>query len=195
MFVPTRPDHAQLKRVLDRARDMQLSYAPVGIARAGAPPGYRVEEERAVLGRGRETYARAVRALREWREFDLGWTSMYPGGAALEPGTNVLVVARHLGFWSVHACRVVYLLPGLPSPGETTGFAYGTLTEHAESGEEIFQVSLDAATGEVSYRVRAVSRERAWLARIGFPVARTFQNRFRQDSAAAMRRYVANAAV
>lgn len=148
-----------------------------------------------MLGRGPEVYARAVRGLREWREFDLGWTSMYPRGAALEPGTNVLVVARHLGFWSVHACRVVYLLPGLPSPGATTGFAYGTLTEHAESGEEIFEVSLDAATGEVSYRVRAVSRERALLARIGFPVARAFQNRFRQDSAAAMRRYVANAAV
>ena len=29
------------------------------------------------------------------------------------------------------------------------GFAYGTLTNHAESGEELFEVFLDPATGDV----------------------------------------------
>jgi uncharacterized protein (UPF0548 family) len=105
------------------------------------------------------------------------------------PGTDVLVVARHAGFWSVNPCRIVYLLgdaPGGATP--VAGFAYGTLAGHAEAGEEIFQVSIDPSNGEVSYFIRAVSRERAWLARLGFPVARALQARFRRDSAAAMQR-------
>ena len=198
MFLATRPDDAQLATLLDRARELPLSYAPTGIARERTPVGFRVDEERAVLGNGSAAYARAVQALSEWRHFDLGWAGIYPKDAPLEPGSNVLVVARHFGFWSVNACRVVYLLPDPASspPGwgqssNIAGFAYGTLTEHAESGEEIFQVSFDPANEEVSYLVRAASRERAFLARVGFPIARAFQNRFRRDSADAMRRSVA----
>jgi uncharacterized protein (UPF0548 family) len=59
---------------------------------------------------------------------------------------------------------------------------------HAECGEEMFQVSLEPQTGAVSYSIRAVSRPRALLARLGYPVTRSFQARFRRDSAAAMTR-------
>jgi uncharacterized protein (UPF0548 family) len=59
---------------------------------------------------------------------------------------------------------------------------------HAEQGEEIFEVLLRPETYEVVYRIRAVSRPRALLARMGYPVARMFQARFRRDSAEAMRR-------
>lgn len=157
-----------------------------------------------VLGRGEAVYARAVRALQQWRQFDLGWARIYPDTAPLERGTNVLVVTKHFGFWSVNACRIVYALsehtqvvsspgrPAGPSP-EITGFAYGTLSHHAESGEEIFQVSWDPPDGEVVYQIRAVSRERALLARLGFPLARALQARFRRDSAAAMQRFVGDA--
>ena len=72
--------------------------------------------------------------------------------------------------------------------GTRFGFAYGTLTNHAESGEELFEVCLNPDSGAVVYRIRAVSRPRAALARIGYPVTRWLQARFRRDSAEAMRR-------
>lgn len=65
------------------------------------------------------------------------------------------------------------------------GFAYGTLEEHAESGEERFLVEL-AGDGSVWYEIRATSRPRAWAARGAFPLARALQARFRRDSLARM---------
>jgi hypothetical protein len=58
-------------------------------------------------------------------------------------------------------------------------------------GGEIFKVSLRPGTGEVSYVIRAASRPRALLARLGYPVTRSLQARFRRDSAAAIARAIA----
>jgi uncharacterized protein (UPF0548 family) len=205
VFLIQRPDEPQLRRFLDRAAGMPLTY-PVGLAQQPVPPaGFRVGEAHVSLGHGEAVFRRAVEGLRRWRQFDLGWVRAYPDTTPLEPGANVLVVASHFGFWSVHCCRIVYPLGRLPEPGTVpaggdsprlevqspvAGFAYGTLTEHAEAGEEIFKVVCDPKSGEVTYHIRAVSREQAILARLGFPVSRAFQARFRRDSMAAMRRYV-----
>ena len=70
------------------------------------------------------------------------------------------------------------------------GFAYGTLTNHAESGEELFEVFLNPATGVVHYRIRAVSWAQSTLARVGEPWVRVLQARFRRDSAAALARAI-----
>jgi uncharacterized protein (UPF0548 family) len=70
------------------------------------------------------------------------------------------------------------------------GFAYGTLPDHAESGEERFLVEWDRATDAVHYDILAFSRPRHPLARIGYPLTRRTQKRFARDSAAAMRRAV-----
>jgi hypothetical protein len=72
--------------------------------------------------------------------------------------------------------------------GAHFGFAYGSLTNHAEAGEELFEVFLNPKSDEVTYRIRAVSWPRMILTRIGYPIARLLQARFRQDSAEAMRR-------
>jgi uncharacterized protein (UPF0548 family) len=58
------------------------------------------------------------------------------------------------------------------------------------SGEELFDVFLDPASDEVSYRIRAASKPKAALARIGQPIVRALQARFRRDSAAAMKRAI-----
>ena len=81
------------------------------------------------------------------------------------------------------------LYPTGEAGGSTFGFAYGTLTNHAESGEELFEVSLDRHTGEVSYRIRAVSSPRATLARLASPYT-VSQARFRRESALAVRRAI-----
>jgi len=94
---------------------------------------------------------------------------------------------RHLGLWSLNGARVVYTV-GSATDGDRFGFAYGTLANHAEAGEELFEVALDRRTDDVMYRIRATSRPRAVLARLGQPAVRVLQARFRRDSGAAMKR-------
>jgi uncharacterized protein (UPF0548 family) len=101
----------------------------------------------------------------------------------------VAVLVRHLGFWSINGCRVLYRV-GDESDDVRFGFAYGTLTNHAESGEELFEVFIDPKTADVSYRIHAMSWPQAALARVGKPIARILQARFRSHSAAAMVRAV-----
>jgi uncharacterized protein (UPF0548 family) len=188
MFLVHRPSSAEIARFLDDSRHLPLSYEPAGIA-GQAPDGRTRDELIATVGRGLADFERARAALIAWKHFQLGWLELFPNQASVEAGTVVAVLIRHLGFWSLNGARVLYHVGG---PGGQTafGFAYGTLTNHAESGEELFEVFVDGESREVSYRIRAVSRPRAALARLGYPITRVLQARFRQDSAAAMWRAV-----
>ena len=56
----------------------------------------------------------------------------------------------------MNGCRVLNVL-GNPDDVTRVGYAYGTLTNHAESGEELSEVRLDPRTDDVLYRIRAVS--------------------------------------
>ena len=99
-------------------------------------------------------------------------------------GTNVAVSVRHLGFYSLNACRIVYIVDE-PGPMRRFGFAYGTLAEHAESGEERFTVEWDDQDN-VGYDIFAFSRPRHPLARLGYPLSRSLQKKFARASKAAM---------
>ena len=189
MFLIRRPSQHKIAEFLEQARDLPLSYEPVGIARQ-SPQGFNADLASAVIGHGRETFVRAKIALAQWRHYELGWAELFPHGASIEPGTVVVVLVHHLGFWSLNACRVVYLV-GDRQTGSSFGFAYGTLINHAEMGEEIFEVMLEPETEDVIYRIQAVSKPRAALAWIGYPLARYFQERFRRDSTSALRRAIA----
>jgi uncharacterized protein (UPF0548 family) len=187
MFLARRPSQHALDAFLDRSRDLPLSYSPVGIARQ-APRGYNTDLSSKVIGHGPQAFERARIALSEWRHYEMGWVELFPHGASIEVGSVVAVLVQHLGFWSLNACRVVY---GTGDQEATSfGFAYGTLTDHAETGEEIFEVLLEPESGDVIYQIQAVSKPRASLARIGYPIARYFQERFRQDSTSALRRAI-----
>lgn len=191
MFLIHRPTQREIEEFIAQSRDLSLSYNPIGIAKE-SPHGFKVDEASGVVGRGEEAFERAKIALAEWRHFDFGWVELFPRGAAIEPGGVVAVMVHHLGFWSLNGCRVVYTL-GDRHVGSTFGFAYGTLTNHAELGEEIFEVSLAPDTGEVIYRIRAVSKARAMLAKVGYPFTRSLQARFRRDSIDALRRAIIQA--
>src|SRR5262245_57322099 len=189
MFFTRRPSPQDVERFLRESSDLPLSYEPVGLAvegRAGA--GFDVDESVAAVGAGEAAFRRATGALARWDHFELGWVELLPKGAPIAPGAVVAVLVRHLGFWSLNGCRVVYSL-GLDD-GTEFGFDYGTLENHAESGEEIFRVSLRPDTGEVVYAIRAVSRPRAPLAKLGYPVTRLIQARFRRDSTRALARAI-----
>jgi uncharacterized protein (UPF0548 family) len=188
VFLLHRPAAADVERFIAASRDLPLSYEPIGLAKTGGD-GFQIDEHVGIVGSGEAAFARATRALIEWRHYELGWLDVSPKPAPIVPGTVVAVSVRHLGFWSLNGCRVVY---SIGSPGDGTfGFAYGTLANHAEAGEEIFQVSLDPDTGDVSYLIRAASKPRAVLARLGTPVVRRLQARFRRDSARALQRAIA----
>jgi uncharacterized protein (UPF0548 family) len=182
VFLLGRPTAEQIRRFLARQQTSSLSYHPVGLSRL-SPPGYDVDHQRVRIGSGPETFARARAALDAWAMFRLGWVELHPERPPTKPGTNVAVVARHFGLWSVNGCRIVETIPG---DDRHHGFCYGTLQDHGESGEELFAVELDAVDASVWYEIRAVSRPRAPLARLGYPVTRWLQRQFRVDSAKAM---------
>jgi|SRR5436190_2881955 uncharacterized protein (UPF0548 family) len=187
MFLTHRPNASELENFVDHSRELPLSYHPTGIAQTGYG-GFRLDTASAVIGKGRAAFVRAQQALAEWRQIDFGWVQLFPPHASLEPGTVVAVLVEHLGFWSLNGCRIVYSVGDKQS---SFGFAYGTLTNHAEMGEEIFEVSM-TESDEVTYRISAASRPRAVLARIGYPYTRFCQARFRRDSIAAMKRAIEN---
>jgi uncharacterized protein (UPF0548 family) len=184
MFLARRPCQREIEEFIARSRNLPLSYKPIGIAKE-SPRGFKVDEARVVIGRGEQVFESAKLALTEWRHFELGWVELFPRGASIEPETVVAVLVQHIGLWSLNGCRIVYSVDE-ESPATKFGFAYGTLTNHAEMGEEIFEVSLDPVSEEVSYIIRAVSKPRAALARLGYPYVRFSQSRFRRDSLAAL---------
>jgi uncharacterized protein (UPF0548 family) len=188
MFLTRRPSQFELEEFLSHSRHLPLSYDPIGIAKQSSP-GFKFDQASAVIGHGAPAFERAKVALTEWRHFDLGWVELFPHDALIEPGSVVAVLVRHLGFWSLNGCRVVYSI-GDTQTGASFGFAYGTLSNHAEMGEESFEVSFTPETEEVRYQIRAVSRARALLARLGYPFTRFLQDRFRRDSIKAMQRAV-----
>jgi uncharacterized protein (UPF0548 family) len=183
MFCVRRPSREAIDRFVRDSQELPLSYGPIGIV-SGETPCRDLDEAIVTIGRGRTEFDRARAALMVWQQFDIGWVETFPRHAPVEVGTVVAVLIQHLGFWSLNGCRVLYHVGG----DGRFGFAYGTLTNHAESGEELFDVFLDPKSDEVRYRIRATSKPQAALARIGRPIVRALQARFRRDSVAAMKR-------
>jgi uncharacterized protein (UPF0548 family) len=188
MFLARRPSQESIDRFLLDSQDLPLSYGPIGIVRTET--AWRgLDELTVAIGRGESDFAQARAALMAWKQFNIGWAETFPANAPIAVGTVVAVLIRHLGFWSLNGCRVVYTVSG-GDDAARFGFAYGTLTNHAEAGEELFEVFINPRTEQVMYRIRAISWPHAALARIGQPIVRVLQARFRRDSAATMSRVI-----
>lgn len=186
MFLARRPSMEHIERFLDRSRDLPLSYGPTGIVRHRPERG-RFDEALVRIGHGDGDFARARAALTGWKQFDVGWLEIFPRCPPIETGTVVAVLIQHLGLWSLNGARVLYSVGGADGRA-AFGYAYGTLTNHVESGEELFEVFVDPRNGDVMYRIRAVSGPQTTITRIGQPIVRLFQARFRRDSAIAIKR-------
>ncbi len=141
-----------------------------------APPGYVLDRYGVVLGRGVDVFDRARRALSLLRNYPPSFTRVVMDREALAPDALFATVAAHLGFASVHPCRVIRLY----EDEGRYGVSFGTLRGHAESGEERFLVSM--VDEVVRYDVQAFSRPHAWLARIGAPITRGYQRRFQRET-------------
>ncbi len=199
MFTLREPSEHDVANYLSHQSDFSFSYAAVGATQSSSPAGYNVDHNRIQLGAGAEIFNLAVEALKQWRQFDLGWVVIAPRGVKLEKGATVAVKAWACGMWSLNACRVVYVVDEAEPIGaeaERTrrfGFAYGTLPDHIERGEERFLIEWNRADDSVWYDILAFSQPRHPLVKLGAPVARMMQKRFARDSLAAMKAIVKHA--
>lgn len=189
MFTIRRPTDSRLQSWLDGQRNCEFTYPSVGATNGSPPSGFRSDHTRAQLGTGRNRFESAKRALRAWRQFELGWLAARPAGTPLEAGNCVAVVAHSLGLWSSNAARIVYVVDSNGPPARF-GFAYGTLPGHIARGEERFLVEWNASDDSVWFDILAYSRPRHPLGWIGYPWLRHMQKRFGRESVAAMRRAV-----
>jgi len=185
LFSLTEPSEDEIRRFISKQKDAGFSYPDVGASATTVPTGYNVDHNRVQLGRGQVTWQRAVEAIRAWRMFSMPWVSLHWPSAPIQVGTDVAVSVRHLGFYSLNGCRIVYVVDE-EGPIERFGFAYGTLGEHAESGEERFTVEWNRDEDRIWYDILAFSRPRQMLARLGYPLSRSLQRKFAKGSKLAM---------
>jgi uncharacterized protein (UPF0548 family) len=197
MFLAAKPSEETIRRFIASQHQLPFSYREVGATRAELPANYTIDHNRIQLGNGRARYERAMAALQKWKQFDLGWALIVPPETPIEAGNTVAMRARHFGFWSLNACRIVYVIPdgtkigehesGAVERGEMRrfGYAYGTLPNHAELGEERFSVEW-RADDSVWYDILAFSRPHQFAPRLGYPITRRLQKRFVRESLQAM---------
>ena len=178
MFKITEPSDEDVARFISSQRNLNFSYPEVGATNTTPPSaGYTIDHNRIQLGQGEATYQRAVNALKKWGQFELGWVTIVPRGVAIEVGATVAIKARAYGTWSLSASRVVYVF----DEARRFGFAYGTLPDHVEAGEERFLIEW-LPDDSVWYDILAFSHPRHPLIKLSAPLARLLQKRFARES-------------
>lgn len=182
MFLLAKPDTESIERFLHRCRDDDFSYPEVAASRDKAPSGYTIDHNRIKIGQGEKDFERARLAVNNWEMFALGWVNLLPQQAKISVGSTVCILIHHFGFYSLNAARIVYVIDEASEKVRRYGFAYGTLPEHGEIGEERFAVEMDVESGEICYDLYAFSRPGKLLAKIGYPLTRYLQRSFARDS-------------
>ena len=192
MFTFNEPTPEQVCEILAHAATSALSYESVGATRDDAHhvAGFTHDHARVQVGHGAPDFEAACNALRAWVMFPKSFTTVHPANAPIATGTNVFVAIRLFGLTWRTTSRVVYVInEHLPL---RFGFAYGTLAEHPERGEERFLVE-QLADGSVWYDLRAFSKPNYLIATLGHPFVRASQRRFREESCAAVKQFVLQA--
>lgn len=187
MFRFRRPQDDAVHAFVRAQAHGSFTYSAVGATAATPPAKFVVDHTRRRLGDGEAVFRRAQTGLQRWKQFDLGWVRAVPDDTPIRLQETVAVVTRTFGLWSMNAARIVYVI----DEPRRFGFAYGTLADHVERGEERFLVErLD--DDSVWYDILAFSQPRHPLAKLGYPVVRRLQKRFGRESAEAMCRCVCN---
>jgi uncharacterized protein (UPF0548 family) len=173
MFYLKRPGPEKIREFLTAQKHQKFSYAPVGASRTQTPDDYVVDHNRIQLGDGRAAFERAKDAINQWKMFGIPWLELFWPSTPIEEGATVAIAVSHLGFWSLNAARIVYTVEERGAL-ERYGFAYGTLSDHAEMGEERFTVEFHPDDESVWYDLYAFSRPQP-LARLAYPFTRALQ--------------------
>jgi uncharacterized protein (UPF0548 family) len=183
MFSLNRPSDKLINEFLRSEQLQQFSYGEVGYTRScDKPPlGYRCNYRQVKVGEGVDVFEKAVATLKVFGHMNFDWVKVFCSEPEVKVGANIAVLAKHCHFWSLNACRVVYVLAE-DGPIRRFCFANGTLAEHALAGEERFQICLNTQDNVVTYDVFAFSRPCHTLAKVGYPAVRILQRRFGEDS-------------
>lgn len=191
MFLLNRPDESRIRQILAGQRESPFSYPEVGATQDELPRGYAVLRGRIDLGHGAIAFAKAAHALLRWKMFEVPGIQLCWPNTPIQPGESVAVLVKHFGFCSLNCCRIVYRVDE-DGPVRRFGFAYGTLFEHAEQGEERFCVDWHRPSNVVGFEILSFSRPASILAKAGYPLAALLQKRFLRDSLAAIGKAVAD---
>lgn len=186
----TKPSPERLDEFLKEQNRHPYTYDDLQATATTPPRGYVVDHNHVLLGEGETVFEAACESLRTWEQFPRSWVEIWPPQAPLEAGQMIAIYARSLGFWWWNACRIVYVVDET-GPLTRYGFAYGTLPDHAGSGEERFLIEWDRETNQVGYDILAFSRPLKLLFRLAYPYMRLTQKRFGRDSKAALQAAVA----
>jgi uncharacterized protein (UPF0548 family) len=189
MFLLAKPTNLQIQSFITTQRELPFSYPEIGATGTQTPAGYTVDHNQVCLGNGAEIFERAKAAVRCWEMFNIGWIQLCWPDTPVEVGSTVAILARTMGIWTVNACRIVYVVEE-KGEIERFGFAYGTLPEHPEKGEERFRVEWRRQDDSVWYDILAFSRPNSLLVKLGYPFVRGLQKRFAKDSKQAMVRAI-----
>jgi len=187
MYMLSKPSEPQIREFIESQSKLDFTYPSVGATRNGDhPSGFVVDHNRIRLGSGQESFEVAKRALCEWQHYRFDWIELHRPDVIPEPNQTVGVLARALGLWVLNACRVVYVIEE-EKPIRRFAFGYGTLPEHAESGEERFQVEWNHEDDSVWYDILAFSRPNQLFARLAYPYVRRKQKQFAAESKTSMK--------
>jgi uncharacterized protein (UPF0548 family) len=146
-----------------------LTYDAVGATASRHPTGYRSLHRTTILRR--DDYGAAVEDLMRWRVHLAAGLRVAASTPRAEQDT-VVDMRLGLGALSLRVpCRVVYVV----EEPRRQGFAYGTLPDHPESGEELFLLQ-QLADGRIELSISAFSRAASLAARLGGPVNRVLQD-------------------
>lgn len=172
-----KPNEQNLIHFLEESKKLNFSYAEIGATQSKFPIGYDHDLNGIYLGNGAEVWGNAKNAIRNWEMFFGNWACLFPKETPIEKGETVVMCVRVFGTWWRNSCKIVYTF----DEPNRFGFAYGTLMNHFEQGEEIFMVEKDEE-GNVFYKIQAFSKPRFWLVKLGYPFARFFQKKFVRES-------------
>jgi uncharacterized protein (UPF0548 family) len=191
------PTDTQIEDYLARQTEQPFSYSLVGCTRGvpAARRGWNIDRHRVVLGHGSEVFLRASAAIDAWQTFPAAMTQVF--GHDVPRKNLVVAVLYRVSFfplWLLMPARIVYTINDTITrdghPVQRHGFAYGTLPDHPERGEERFLVEWNHADDTVHYDLLAISQPRHLLARLAYFFARYEQARFRRLSGLAMQHAV-----
>ncbi len=190
MYLFKKPNGKQIQQFIESQSHLEFTYPSVEATKNGNHPArYVLDHNRICLGTGEATFEIAKQKLCEWQHFQFKWIELHHTENYPEPGQTVGILAHALGLWVLNACRVVYVLEE-EEPIHRFAFAYGTLPQHAESGEERFQVEWHPNDNSVWYDILAFSRPNQFLSKVGYPYVRRKQKQFANDSKQAMKNAV-----
>ena len=177
MFQIYFPTKNQLIDLIDAQKNAPFNYDKNNLK------GFRHDKNTILLGEGKNVFEAAKKAMSDWAMFPGNWAQIYHTNEKFIPNDVVVMVAKILGTWWLNTARILYV----NDDAHHFGFAYGTLTHHAESGEELFQIRMDDKE-QIWYELTAVSKPYHILARMGSPIARYYQKKFVRQSLANVKR-------